>query len=198
MPSGRHLIYWDANVFIAWLSDEQRAPAEMSGIADVAEAADAGKLTILTSVLTRTEVLDCHMPPDARRKLDLVFKRRHVQLIEVTLRVAERSHEIRNHYHSKGIKVTTIDALHLATAVLYGADEFHTFDGAGRKRRPNDLISLSGSIAGHPLLICPPHTDQPRLPLPSPAEALPPAAASAPRRPRGGSPSGQAERPSRP
>jgi hypothetical protein len=49
------------------------------------------------------------------------------------------------------------DAIHLATAILYRADEFHTFD--------DQLIGLSGNVGGHRLIVCKPETKSPELDL---------------------------------
>lgn len=47
-----------------------------------------------------------------------------------------------------GSKLKTPDAIHLVTAILHRADEFHTFD--------ETLTALSGNVAGHRLTICKP------------------------------------------
>jgi hypothetical protein len=50
--------------------------------------------------------------------------------------------------------------IHLATAVLYRADEFHTFD--------DQLIAFSGNVGGHKLIVCHPETKSPQLDLRKP------------------------------
>ena len=44
----------------------------------------------------------------------------------------------------------TPDSIHLASAILYEAEVFYTFDGEGKKKRPTraKLLSLSGDVAG--------------------------------------------------
>ena len=46
--------YWDANVFLGWLKDEAD---KVDYCRPVIEAANAGKIKIVTSALTITEVL---------------------------------------------------------------------------------------------------------------------------------------------
>jgi hypothetical protein len=52
--------------------------------------------------------------------------------------------------------LTTPDAIHLATAIYYGASEFHTFDERDEPRRRRALLPLSGNVAGYPLVIIKP------------------------------------------
>jgi hypothetical protein len=52
------------------------------------------------------------------------------------------------------------DSIRLATAIIFNAEEFHTFDGSGGKKRNGDLLPLSGNVAGHRLKICVPYADE--------------------------------------
>ncbi len=52
-------------------------------------------------------------------------------------------------------------AIHLATAIHYGATEFHTFDGKRKPgRNPGGLLTLDGNVGGHRLKICIPKGEQ--------------------------------------
>jgi hypothetical protein len=58
----------------------------------------------------------------------------------------------------KGPPLCLPDAIHLATAIIYEAKAFHTFDQKGSSRC-RGLIPLSGNVAGHKLVVCkPPYT----------------------------------------
>ena len=46
--------YWDSNVFLGWLNDEKDKAPECEGVLD---AAEEGKVEIVTSALTLTEVI---------------------------------------------------------------------------------------------------------------------------------------------
>jgi hypothetical protein len=76
--------------------------------------------------------------------------------VDITDKVLTLSKEIRE-WNSK---ISTPDAIHLATAILYEAEEFHTTDGGGKRKRAGDLIPLNGNVAGHRLRICIPRADQ--------------------------------------
>ena len=47
-------------------------------------------------------------------------------------KVASLAHDLRDHYGASGAKTLSVpDAIHLATAILYRVDEFHSFDEEG-------------------------------------------------------------------
>jgi hypothetical protein len=60
------------------------------------------------------------------------------------------------------------DAFHLATALHYTVNEFHTLDGSGRHGRRTDLLKLNGNVAGARLLIVQPEYVPPPEPLKGP------------------------------
>jgi len=169
---GRDLLYWDACVFIAHLQNEKRAAEEMAGIEEMVALVDKGKAILLTSVLTRIEVLECKMTDAQKGMFENLLKKRVIQSIAVDSRIAQKAHDIRNHYALQDKVMWTPDAIHLATAILYKADVFYTFDGAGKSKAKKSmgLISISGDVAGHNLKVAVP-MGQPSLftGLPKPA-----------------------------
>jgi hypothetical protein len=79
------------------------------------------------------------------------------------------AHDIRDYYIIRaqehgGKTLSTADAIHLATAILYRADEFHTFDERGSAKNLG-LIPLSGNVGGHSLKICKPKATSSELDL---------------------------------
>jgi len=161
-----NIIYWDSCIFIAWLKDEKRPGNEMDGVYECVEETERNRTFIITSVLTKTEVLEADLILEAKDKYQRLLSRRNVQLIDNDLRVSNLAGEIREYY--KNIKkhdglpgLTTPDAVHLATAIHYRAHFFWTFDNGGYGSR--SLLSLSGNVAGYPLVICKPAATQLRL-----------------------------------
>jgi predicted nucleic acid-binding protein len=159
-------IYWDSCVFIAWIKDEKRPPGEMDGIYECVGHVQKGKIRIVTSVMTRTEVFETDLTPDVSEKYANLLNRRNVQTLDQDLRVSNLAREIREFYerqsqidHLPGL--STPDAVHLATAIHYRVEEFWTFDDGGYKSR--SLLSLNGNVAGHPLVITKPMATQLRL-----------------------------------
>ena len=159
MPGKHPVYYWDTCLFLAWLKDEERKAGEMAGVLEIVERVKKRDAQIITSVITQIEVLSAHIPVG----MDTLFKglMRRISQISVDIKVSALAHDIRNSNVKIGLKpVATPDSIHLATAILFRADEFHTFD--------DDLISLSGNVGGTKLSICKPEAKQPQLDLRKP------------------------------
>jgi predicted nucleic acid-binding protein len=162
--AGKRIYYWDTNTFIAWLDGGKGHPVEViSGLDEIANEINEGRSVLCTSVITNTEVLEGKLTPDQAVRLQNLFKRRNVIQVSVDTRISQRASAIRNYYSQRGIKFGTPDCIHLATAIIYGVDEFHTLDGDGKRQRSNDLLRLNGDVAGYPLHIRVPTAVQPSL-----------------------------------
>lgn len=148
MKIGRgRTFYWDTCIFLHWLSDPVKDQQVVDGIEDIVQMSERGDATIFTSTITRIEVLRSKLSADAAEKFVKLFPRA-VEWVNVDPRVAQLAHDIRNFYSEPGKRdMGTPDCIHLATAIIYAADEFNTLDGSGKKRR-HDLIPLSENIMG--------------------------------------------------
>jgi predicted nucleic acid-binding protein len=155
MP-GKLKYYWDSCAFIAWLTNEKRAPGEIEGLEEIVKQIENRVADLFTSEMTKTEVLEGRMTAEQRERFAKLFQRRNVVSVDATGRVWALVKEIREW----NAKISVPDAIHLATAILYDADEFHTTDGAGKRKRGGDLIPLNGNVAGHKLKICKPQGQQ--------------------------------------
>jgi len=165
--AGGSLYYWDTCLFLAWINDENRKTGEMDGVRDVVEKARRREVKLLTSVLTTVELLECKLPVGFATVFRDFMKR--VERVNIDPKVANLAHDLRNHYmvrrgEFQNKTLSTPDALHLATAILYRADEFHTFDEEGSGKSLG-LIPLSNDVGGHRLRICKPETRSPSLNL---------------------------------
>lgn len=169
MATGRLLYYWDTAPLIAWITDEKRDdPSEMSGLAEVVEMVERGHAVLMTSVLWRAEVLDLHLTPMQRRRLDAVFDGQSVLELQIDSRIMDLTSQIRSYHRASKKKdairnVSVPDAIHLASAIHYNATEFHTFDGKRAGKNPGGLLTLNGNVAGHRLKICSPRAIQLRI-----------------------------------
>lgn len=140
--------YWDACIFIAWITDEKvppRQPGEMEGLAEIVDEIDRGQSTLVTSAITLTEVLESTLTAEQRHQFELAMKRPTTVVMNVDMRVGQLSSDIRDYYRQRGLSVKTPDAIHLASAILARVDALHTFDP--------DLLRFDGNVAGRAIAV---------------------------------------------
>jgi hypothetical protein len=169
MAGGRPRFYWDTCLFISWLKKEVRPAGEMEGVEDHLARFRRREISLMTSVLTVTEISVAKVPAGTERLFDEAMQRPNFTRISVDIRIAQLARELRNYYlvrpEYKGSTISVPDSLHLATAIIYRADEFHTFDMHNDgKSKALGLIPLSGDVGGHNLKICKPAVP-PQMPL---------------------------------
>ena len=99
------------------------------------------------------------MDKPAQTAFDDLFKRRNVVWINHDEPVSKLSHDIRDYYDQQGVKLSSADSVHLASAIIYNVNIFHTLDGSGKKKK-GKLIPLNGNVAGHRLTIERPYKRQ--------------------------------------
>jgi len=157
-------VYWDTCILLAWIKDETREAGQMENLYSVAREIDDNNIIMLTSVVAYGEIFEADLTDEQRAKLEAVFDRTNTDVVNIDLRVGRRISEIRQFYLALSKQdgrppICYADAEHLAAATVYKADEFHTFD-----RKDKDdcraLIGLGNSVAGYPLRVCMPQTEQ--------------------------------------
>jgi predicted nucleic acid-binding protein len=146
----------------------------MDGVREVIDRSKRREVRLMTSTITSVEVLSGKIPTGFDTLFSTLLRR--VNRIGVDIKVAGMAHDLRNYYSSRpqefgGKTLSVPDAIHLATAILYRADEFHTFDGGGSGKTLG-LLPLSGNLAGHGLKICKPEAKRPQLDLGRPRPPL--------------------------
>jgi predicted nucleic acid-binding protein len=171
MVGTRPVYYWDTCLFLAWLKDEQRKAGEMDAVKDVLERFKRRELTLMTSAITIAEISVAKVSSGTYTLLDDVMQRSNFSRIAVDSKIAKLARDLRDHYLSKDPTAMTLsvpDAIHVASAIMYRANEMHTFDESNNnKQKWLGLIPLSGNVGGHGLTICkPPEPMQGRLALP--------------------------------
>ena len=170
MPRGRPLYYWDACIMLAWLQQEKREPGQLAGVNYIAGLVTAGRAALVTSELSKVEILESSLPQETTEQLTKLFQRKNIRTWNVDPRITRIAHEIRDYYrqHPKSPNAslyTVPDCIHVATAIYFEVDEMHTFDGLrARKNKPN-LLELSEDTCGgkYKLKICVPTDDEPDL-----------------------------------
>ena len=155
MRKPERTFYWDTCIFLAILKGEKRAPGEMEGARAVITSVERGDAALLTSVITRAEILEGKIPASAIGMLDDWFKKPNVQRSDVTQSISDMAHDLRNKLDLEDRKLKVPDAIHLATALIYRADELHTFD--------DGLLALDGHALTKAVNIVKPRTRQGEL-----------------------------------
>lgn len=158
--------YWDTCLFYAWLKNEDRPPEDMAGLDFILQENKQRKNVIFTSTITIAELLQGKIDEEAEARFQEALQRSNLVTIDVDPPIAEEARRIRDFYFNEngqtGKTVCTPDAIHLATAIIYRADEFHTFDGKDKKDCMG-LTPLSGNVAGTNLTITKPIEREPQF-----------------------------------
>ena len=158
MKDGKKVVYWDSNIFLTVITKDKRDSELFLGAQETLTQLSKKDCFLVTSQITRIEVLQSKITENAEKIFDGVLKRSNVTVVDVGRRITDLSREIRDGKYHSGKVLSTPDSIHLATAIQYECDELHTNDG-------DDLLSLNGKI-NHPSApkICrPPNPDQGNL-----------------------------------
>ena len=179
LSNSRQDIYWDTCLFYEYFGGEKANAQRVSELNGVMREVEEGQFRIVTSLVTQLEViprrLDGKSAGSAQAFLD-AFDDIRMIAVEVSPNVIALAREIRDYYYidevppvMSGDKQPMVvkegqaaknmdlgDCIHLATAINFGINTFHTRDGASkssRKRKTNipllDLAKMdSGKICG--------------------------------------------------
>ena len=137
MASGKPVYYWDTSIWIVYFNEGKQHPDVFDRLEEIVDMLKKRQATLLTSVLTRIELLQLHHGPEKLREYDAQLNRRNVHDVSITRSIATLASDYRNHFPTlrKGRKLS--DAIHLATAVDAVVDEMHTTDA-------DDLLPCNG------------------------------------------------------
>jgi predicted nucleic acid-binding protein len=157
-------VYWDA---CAWIGLIRQEADKIDALRYFIERAQKNEIRIWTSTFTLAEVYKRKCDGEQKgiaetqdRAFEDYLSQEYVILAQVDVDVGKLARLLLRKYPTIG---KPQDAIHVATAVLYGVDELHTFDR-------DDLLKLDGQIAridGGKLKIC-----KPEIPPPLTADDL--------------------------
>lgn len=151
-------IYWDTTCWLAWLNDERFWPINVvTGVQDVVYEVETQQAILFTSAITRGEIFWGKLNLDQKDMWAKLMRRSNVTEISADPRITDRVSQIREYHSARGHTVHTPDATHLATAVLYRADEFHTLDGLAAGGSKRGLLKLNGDVGGCKLAVIHPY-----------------------------------------
>lgn len=135
MPDEPKFIYWDSCVFLHYIE----GVAEWMPILDslLEEASETKGLVIVTSTLSITEVAFAKsekdgkvLEPEIEAAIEALWNDRSaVKLVEYSEIVAREARTLLRRAIESGRRLKPMDAIHLASALNRGVDEFHTTDG---------------------------------------------------------------------
>lgn len=165
-------------MFFEWLCKEPMSPEKNKAVTEVLQDNKGEKNVIVTSVITHIECVPSKLDeklPGARLQYDALWDGVHFVDYQISTNVLRLAREIRDYYfrppvlYSKssgfGKLMDSADAIHLATAIINGADEFHSRDDVtkGIKVPLVGLYEYSGKdkVCGkYPLKIVSPESPQ--------------------------------------
>lgn len=156
------LIYWDACVFLEYVNG---VPEHLAHIDVFLEQSLNGKqIQIVTSTVSITEVAFAQSEQDGQvldeavedRISQLWAPHSPVKLIEFHALIAEYAKNLMRHaitQQPQSWKLKPLDAIHLATAKIHGAQEFHTYDPKLKKYETYLGIPIGPPISATPRLV---------------------------------------------
>jgi predicted nucleic acid-binding protein len=158
--------YWDACAYLAWLKNEEKEHGKdcIEALQHIAKENFEKKNVIITSVITFIEVLSASLSEEDERRFRRSFRHQDHIAYDVDVPIAMKARDFRGNLRSQSPKkiISTPDAIHLATAAIYKADEVWTFDD-GKKGKYTGLLDLTGIEAVERLVIRKPQIEQPGL-----------------------------------
>lgn len=160
MPAEPDRVYFDANVFLAYVSGEEGRAATVEALLI---AAREGDLVALTSTVSVVEVA-FGAEEKAQRVLEsatelaideLWHPTSPVTLVEPSVLVMREARDlIRKNLAGGGARLTPLDAVHLASAVRFRADRFFTYESANNRQA--QWAELTGLDVQEPTVAQPP------------------------------------------
>jgi predicted nucleic acid-binding protein len=143
-------------MWIVYLNGGTEHPDVFERADEIVKLIRRNQVIIVTSVITRAELLERRLGPQKLRVYDEQFARKNVVEQPVTRSVCLRASDYRSHFPTlrKGAKFA--DAVHLATAVDNNVDELHTTDA-------EDLLPCNGDSMLRGTQVIRPVSDKPNL-----------------------------------
>lgn len=162
MPDPTRSLYWDANVFLAYINSDSKERTSI--IETLLEDAENKRVEIITSIVSVVEVSfgateQRGKPLDAEveRNIARLFapESSPVTVVELHRHIAEKAKRLVRSAREQGFSLKPMDAIHPSTAQQQGSTEFHTYD----------LDQLAKFAKDTSLVICEPYVTQQRLDL---------------------------------
>ena len=161
MPANLRRVYFDANVFLAFVGNEEGRAGIVQALLDEARR---GEIEIVTSVLSIAEVAygaherDHGLTEVGEEAIEQLWTPASpVTLVDVSQAVTRNARTIIREAKTQGLSgFRGADAIHLATARMFGCDEIFTYEAMSRRTQWQTITGIS---------VTEPITDTPQLGL---------------------------------
>jgi len=166
MTANPRSVVWDTSCFIDYFNANkkgQRTDEEMGGLESVANSIDRGETNLVIPQAVFFEYLETGAPESQFTRFERFAQRSNVQVVDINSVISLAAREVRIQTAEFGFKIRGVDAVFVATAVLYSVHQLHTFDRD--MLRLNERFTVKGQ--NRRLTICKPglSSDDPlRLP----------------------------------
>lgn len=159
-------IYWDTNAWLGLICKEGGRESILN-IIWLEARKSKGRIVLLTSVISLVETFRLPSEKQSPKPLSAAndklieewFDNEHIELAELDIPIARTSRRLRREHQFVGMA----DPIHVATALRWNADEFHTWDAG--------ILALNGKLKcenGVDLLLTTPSDGPLFVGLPSP------------------------------
>ena len=163
------IYYWDACIYLAWIKNEEAIYGKdrMEAIQKILKDNFERNAVIITSTLTIVEVLSADLTSEQEELFHKSFRPSDHIRYDLDPPIALKARDFRKRCldDKSGKTLATPDAIHLATAVICGADEFLTFDKGGKDKKSLGLLGLNKDPRIDELLIKEPELPPGEYPL---------------------------------
>ena len=152
-------IYWDANVFVSYINNDPDRVPTIEAILETIESSNNNR--IVTSVVSKVEVawvahekLNRALSLEEEKRIDDMWNNGDVfEMIDFSDEIALMARKLMREGMSRGWRLRTNDAIHLASAQWVGAIELQTYD-LNHFQRFSEIVGIQ---------VREPHTIQPKL-----------------------------------
>lgn len=140
------VVYWDSSAFLALLKAEStHGPGVLESLQSQAGAFDRGAIVLATSTVGIMEVLSANLSDDGER-FEKMVRRSNFQTITASETIARQAAYLRRHCYANAknsngsggngspFVLGPADALHVASAMLIGADVLVTLDSDNKPK----------------------------------------------------------------
>lgn len=147
MPASRRRIYFDANVFLAYVGNEVGRADTVQALLDEARR---GEIEVVTSVLSIAEVAygaherDHGLTEVGEDAIDQLWTPASpVTLVDVSQAVTRDARMIIREAKKQGLSgIRGADAVHLATASMFGCAKLFTYEAEARRTRWQQITGI--------------------------------------------------------